>query len=67
MASHAGVSESRMCNLYSITTNQAAILPLFRVVNHYVGNLRLMPGVFLYDPAPAIRNKEVGSKMRLMR
>lgn len=54
-----------MCNLYSITTNQAAILPLFRVVNHY--NLTLMPGVFLYDPAPAIRNKEVGSKMRLMR
>jgi hypothetical protein len=28
-----------MCNLYSITTNQAAILALFRVVNRYVGNL----------------------------
>lgn len=26
-----------------------------------------MPGVFLDNPAPAIRNKEVGSKMRLMR
>ncbi|UGY27325.1 hypothetical protein HU675_0011500 [Bradyrhizobium septentrionale] len=25
-----------MCNLYSITTNQAAILNLFRVVNRYV-------------------------------
>jgi hypothetical protein len=27
-----------MCNLYSITTNQAAIAALFRVVNRYVGN-----------------------------
>jgi hypothetical protein len=25
-----------MCNLYSITTNQAAIAALFRVVNRYV-------------------------------
>jgi putative SOS response-associated peptidase YedK len=37
---------SRMCNLYSITTNQAAIIALFRVVNRYVGNLAPMPGVF---------------------
>jgi hypothetical protein len=35
-----------MCNLYSITTNQAAIIALFRVINRYVGNLRPMPGVF---------------------
>jgi hypothetical protein len=34
-----------MCNLYSITTNQAAIIALFRVVNRYVGNLPPMPGV----------------------
>lgn len=26
-----------MCNLYSITTNQAAIAALFRVINRYVG------------------------------
>jgi putative SOS response-associated peptidase YedK len=36
-----------MCNVYSITTNQAAIAALFRVVNRYVGNLAPMPGVFL--------------------
>jgi hypothetical protein len=36
-----------MCNLYSITTNQAAIIALFRVVNRYVGKLPPMPGVFL--------------------
>jgi hypothetical protein len=37
-----------MCNLYSITTNQAAIAALFRVVNPYVGNLapmRRVPGL----------------------
>jgi hypothetical protein len=28
-----------MCNLYSITTNQAPIIALFRVMNQYVGNL----------------------------
>ena len=31
-----------MCNLYSITTNQAAISALFRVVNRYVGKLAPM-------------------------
>ena len=41
-----------MCNLYSITTNQAAIAALFRVVNRYVGNLAPMPGVFPDYPAP---------------
>jgi hypothetical protein len=35
-----------MCNLYSITTNQPAIIALFRVMNRYVGNLPPMPGVF---------------------
>jgi hypothetical protein len=34
-----------MCNPYSITTNQAAIIALFRVMNRYVGNLPPMPGV----------------------
>ena len=40
-----------MCNLYSITTNQAAIIALFRVVNRYVGNLAPMPGVLPDYPA----------------
>jgi hypothetical protein len=35
-----------LCNLYSITTNQAAIINLFPVINRYVGNLAPMPGVF---------------------
>jgi hypothetical protein len=36
-----------MCNLYSITTNQAAIAALFRVINRYEGNLAPMPARFL--------------------
>ena len=47
-----------MCNLYSITTNQAAIAALFRVVNRYVGNLAPMPGVFPDYPAPVVRNTD---------
>jgi len=34
-----------MCNLYSITTNQAAFT-LFGVLNRYVGNPSPIPGVF---------------------
>jgi putative SOS response-associated peptidase YedK len=45
-----------MCNLYSITTNQAAIAALFRVMNQYVGNLPPMPGIFPDYPAPVVRN-----------
>jgi putative SOS response-associated peptidase YedK len=45
-----------MCNLYSITTNQAAIIALFRVINRYVRNLPPMPGVFPDYPAPVVRN-----------
>jgi hypothetical protein len=43
-----------VCNLYSITTNQAAIIALFRVMNQYVGNLPPMPGVFPDYPAPVV-------------
>ena len=48
--------------LYSITTNQAAIIALFRVVNRYVGNLAPMPGVFPDYPAPVVRNTDTGTR-----
>lgn len=38
-----------------------------RVANGYVGNLQPMPGVFPDYPASAIRNREAGSEMVLMR
>jgi putative SOS response-associated peptidase YedK len=54
-----------MCNLYSITTNQEAIIRLFRVINRYVGNLAPMSGVFPDYPAPVIRNADAGSGWEL--
>nr|AIA17242.1 putative ACR, COG2135 [uncultured bacterium] len=56
-----------MCNLYSITTNQAAIAALFRVVNRYVSNLAPMPGVFPDYPAPVVRNSGGELDMTMMR
>jgi putative SOS response-associated peptidase YedK len=55
------------CNLHSITTNQAAIIALFRVINRYVGNLPPMPGVFPDSPAPVIRNTDHGTELVTMR
>jgi putative SOS response-associated peptidase YedK len=55
-----------MCNLYSITTNQAAIIGLFRVLNRYVGNLPPMPGVFPDYPAPVVRNLGPDRELAMM-
>jgi putative SOS response-associated peptidase YedK len=56
-----------MRNLYSITTNQAAIIALFRVMNRYVGNLPPMPGVFPDYPAPVVRNAGDERELTMMR
>ena len=56
-----------MCNLYSITTNQAAISALFRVVNRYVGNLAPMPGVFPDYKAPIVRAGADGRELATAR
>jgi hypothetical protein len=58
---------AQMCNLYSITTNQAAIVALFRVMNRYVGNLPPMPGVFPDYPAPVVRNAGSDRELVMMR
>ena len=56
-----------MCTLYSITTNQAAIAGLFRVINQNVGNLPPMPGVFPDYPAPVVRNAGAERELIMMR
>ena len=58
---------SAVCNLYSVTTNQFAIIALFRVINRYVGNLPPMPGVFPDYPAPVIRNTNTCRELTMMR
>jgi putative SOS response-associated peptidase YedK len=55
-----------MCNLYSITTNQAALAALFRL-NRYVGNLPPMTGVFPDYLAPVIRNAGAERELVMMR
>jgi putative SOS response-associated peptidase YedK len=56
-----------VCNLYSITTSQAAIIALFRVVNRYVGNLAPMSGVFPDYKAPIVRNEAEGRELATAR
>jgi putative SOS response-associated peptidase YedK len=56
-----------VCNLYNITTNQAAIAALFRVMNRYVGNLPPMPGVFPDYPAAVVRNAGAERELTMMR
>ena len=56
-----------VCNLYSITTNQAAIAALFRGINQYVGNLPPRPGVFPDYPAPVVRIDDGYREMIMMR
>src|SRR5205814_5549125 len=56
-----------MCNLYAITTNLAAIIALFRVINRYVGNLAPMPGVFPDYKAQIVGNGPEGRELATAR
>jgi putative SOS response-associated peptidase YedK len=49
-----------MCNLYSLTSNQKAIIDLVRAMHDLTGNLPPMPGVFPDFSAPIVRNAPDG-------
>jgi putative SOS response-associated peptidase YedK len=49
-----------MCNLYSMTRNQAAIIALVRALRDTTGNLPVLPGVFPDYRAPIVRNAPDG-------
>ena len=51
-----------MCNLYSITKGQAAIIAFARAMRDLSGNLPQMPGVFPDYPAPIVRNAPDGAR-----
>lgn len=51
-----------MCNLYSVTKGQAAIIELTRAMRDLTGNLPPMPGVFPDYPAPIVRNAPDGQR-----
>ncbi len=49
-----------MCNLYSLTKGQAAIIALVRAMRDTTGNLPPMPGIYPDYPAPIVRNAPDG-------
>jgi putative SOS response-associated peptidase YedK len=49
-----------MCNLYSITTSQAAIIAFTRALRDTTGNLPPLPGIFPDYMAPVVRNAPDG-------
>ncbi len=51
-----GESNQRMCNLYSVTKGQQAILEFTRAALDTTGNLPSMPAIFPDAMAPVVRN-----------
>jgi putative SOS response-associated peptidase YedK len=49
-----------MCNLYSLTKGQAAIIAIVRAMRDIAGNLPPMPGIFPDYLAPIVRNTPDG-------
>ena len=56
-----------MCNLYSLTKGQKAILELARALVDRTGNLPPMPGIFPDYAAPIIREGAEGRELALAR
>jgi putative SOS response-associated peptidase YedK len=51
-----GVNSSQMCNLYSMTKGQTAILKVVRATLDKTGNLPTLPGIYPDYPAPIVRH-----------
>lgn len=56
-----------MCNLYSIVSNQQAILQLARAFRDTTGNLAPLPAVFPDYAAPIVRNTDEGRELAMVR
>jgi putative SOS response-associated peptidase YedK len=56
-----------MCNLYSLSKGQAAIIELAKVWEDRTGNLPPLPGIFPDMSAPVVRNSPDGRIMSMMR
>jgi putative SOS response-associated peptidase YedK len=55
-----------MCNLYSLTKGQAAIIALARAMRDLTGNQPLFPGIFPDYFAPIVRNGKDGIREMVM-
>lgn len=56
-----------MCNLYSLTKGQKAILDAARAMNDRLGNLPPLPGIFPDYRAPIVRNAPEGRELVMAR
>lgn len=56
-----------VCNLYSMTTAQAAVRELFDGIKDDTGNLAPLPNIYLDNQAPVIANSEMGRTLTMMR
>jgi len=56
-----------MCNLYSMTSSQQAIVELTMALVDRTGNLPSMPGIFPNYPAPIVRNAAGGRELAMAR
>src|SRR5690242_17042028 len=56
-----------MCNLYSLTKGQAAIIAFVKALRDRTGNLPPMPGIFPDYPAPIVRNTPEGRELAFAR
>ena len=56
-----------MCNLYSMTKNQAAIRDLFKIGRDTTGNLPPLPAIFPDQMAPVVRVSEGERELIMMR
>jgi putative SOS response-associated peptidase YedK len=56
-----------MCNLYSLTKGQAAIIAITRALKDSTGNLPSLPGIFPDYKAPVVANKNGIRELCMMR
>ena len=56
-----------MCNLYSLTKGQAAILQMARAMVDHTGNLPPLPGIYPDYSAPIVRNGGQGRELAYAR
>jgi putative SOS response-associated peptidase YedK len=56
-----------MCNLYSMTSSQAAIIALTRAMLDKTGNQPPLPGIYPDYPAPIVRNSSEGRELAMVR
>ena len=56
-----------MCNLYSLSKGQAAIIEMTRAMSDQTGNMPLLPGIFPDYSAPIVRNTPQGRGLAMAR